>query len=425
MKFISLISIFILSFSFSFGQLSAELKKKQNDLKNTRNLLKKIEKKSDKSVKKLNIIARELEQSKDYLESISQQIDAYDKQISSNKKAISDLTKENEKIKKEYENLIYFAYKTRNSRDKSTYIFASENFEQAYKRFKYLIYLTDYIKETSNDYKNTADSIVVLNSTLKIQKSQLLDLNQEKENELRKLARSKQTQKNELKKLNNKKNVLLSEIEREEKNAELLRQAIAKQIADEREKQKKSKTSTKTKKSETKKNVKTDTKKSTKEKKEKVEKSDSEILQKNEKTNTKNLSNFEKNKGKLNIPLHGEITGNYGNHQHPVLKNVSVKNDGIDITATGDLSVHAVFDGIVSKIVSIPGANKAVILKHENYFSVYSNIVDIKVKENQKVKKNQIIGAVFSEKGNPEKSVINFQIWKDREKQNPADWLKK
>lgn len=420
MKFISLVSIFIFSVLFGFGQLTTELKKKQENLTNIRLLLKKIEKKSDKSVKKLNIINSEIEQSKDYLKSISEQISVYEKQIATNEKSIYKLKNINTQIKNEYENLIFFAYKTRNSRNKSTYIFASENFEQAYSRFKYLIFLTDYLKQMSIDYKKSSDSIAVLNSFLSKQKSELINLHSEQKIEFKSLAQSKTNQKKVLKKLNAQKSLLQSEIQREEKNADILRRAVAKEIADEQAKQKEKK-NTSDKKS------KNQTKNESEKKKSqgKISKNNPDLTNNKKKSDTKILNNFEKNKGKLIYPIEGEISGYYGNHQHAVLKNVTVKNDGIDITATGNLNVHAVYDGTISKIIQIPGANKAVIIRHDNYFSVYSNLVSVSVTENQQVKQNQTIGKVFSEKGNPEKSVINFQIWKQNAKQNPTEWLKK
>lgn len=435
MKLISITVLFIFFFVCSKAQLADELAKKQNDLKNTRILLKKIDKKSEKSIKKLNLINKEIEQSNDLLETISKKNGNLDREISKNEKLINSLTDKNQKIKKEYENLIFFAYKTRNSRDKSTYIFASENFEQGYERFKYLIFLTDYIKETSQKYNKTADSITELNLKLKNQKSEIIKLNNEKEDELNKLAQSKKSQKSELQKLNSKKNNLLAEIEKEEKNAEILRQSIAKQIAEEKEKiekerkEKEKQNLEQKKKAETKKDSKKLVAKTENKKDIKTEnKTESKKIgpnKENKNTDLKNLSDFEKSKGKLKMPLDGTITGKFGNHQHPVLKNVTVKNDGIDITATGDLSVRAVFDGIVIKILTIPGANKAVLLQHGDYFTVYSNLTNVKVSENQKVTKNQILGTVFSEAGNLEKSVMNFQIWKEREKQNPQEWLKK
>jgi len=134
--------------------------------------------------------------------------------------------------------------------------------------------------------------------------------------------------------------------------------------------------------------------------------------------------NFENAKGNFSLPLeNGIIIKEFGEYKHPVLEQIKVKNDGIDIIPSDDYNVHAVFDGIVSQVISIPGSNRAVLIKHGEYFTVYTNLVDLDVIVNQKVSENQIIGSISDD--NDELAVLNFQIWYLTVKQNPEDWIKK
>lgn len=132
---------------------------------------------------------------------------------------------------------------------------------------------------------------------------------------------------------------------------------------------------------------------------------------------------FEKNKGKLPWPTQqGVITGKFGEHADPVIKDIIVRNNGIDITTLKESKVRAVFNGMVSKIFTIKGANSTVIIQHGNYFTVYHNIINVSVKVGEKVSMKDTIGEVYTDykKG---VSILHFELYKEFVKQNPELWL--
>jgi septal ring factor EnvC (AmiA/AmiB activator) len=134
-------------------------------------------------------------------------------------------------------------------------------------------------------------------------------------------------------------------------------------------------------------------------------------------------STFEKNKGKLPWPTNkGIVTGRFGIQQHPVLKNVKIRNDGIFISTIENETARAIFDGEVSKVFSLPGSNFAVIVRHGNYFTLYHNLDEVYVKEGDKVSTKQRIGRVFTDKEKNE-TVLQFQVWREMEKSDPEAWL--
>ena len=99
-------------------------------------------------------------------------------------------------------------------------------------------------------------------------------------------------------------------------------------------------------------------------------------------------------------------------------------NNGIDITTISEADVRVVFDGEVISVVGIMGTNLNVIVKHGNYFTVYSNLVNVRVKQGDKVKHKDIIGKVYTEKG-AGSAVLHFEIWEGMNKQNPVQWIGK
>jgi murein DD-endopeptidase MepM/ murein hydrolase activator NlpD len=132
-------------------------------------------------------------------------------------------------------------------------------------------------------------------------------------------------------------------------------------------------------------------------------------------------ADFETNKGKLPWPVtEGYISSRYGLQSHPIWRDVSVNNSGIDINSGKGAKVHAVFAGKVTKVIMI--MNKyAVIMQHGEYFSVYSNLKDVYVKSGEEIPTKQVIGVVMTD--DEDKSEVHFEIWKGSRKMDPEGWL--
>ena len=132
---------------------------------------------------------------------------------------------------------------------------------------------------------------------------------------------------------------------------------------------------------------------------------------------------FSANKSKLPWPVaQGVITGQYGTHPHPVLKQILVKNNGIDISTSAGSIARAIFEGTVSKIIIIPGEGKSVLIRHGEYLSVYSYMSEVFVKSGDKISTKQELGLLVSENSNT-KTEVHFELWKGMSTLNPAYWL--
>jgi len=133
------------------------------------------------------------------------------------------------------------------------------------------------------------------------------------------------------------------------------------------------------------------------------------------------VGSFEQKRGKLRWPVSkGAVVAHFGNQRHPTLRTVT-QNTGIDIAVEAGSPVTAVAEGEVGKISWLPGYGNLLILNHDNgYRTVYTHLADISVTEGQQVKE----GDVIAENGeSPEGPRLHFEVWKDREKQNPETWL--
>ena len=135
------------------------------------------------------------------------------------------------------------------------------------------------------------------------------------------------------------------------------------------------------------------------------------------------IEDFKKNKGQLPWPIDdGIVTGYFGIHQHPVLDDVNIINNGIDIDTNEKTVAKAVFDGRVVKIVAIPGGNHAVVISHNDYFTVYSNLSDVSVSTGEKISALQTLGTIHTNKQDM-RTVLEFQLWFKSKKIDPLLWL--
>jgi len=120
-------------------------------------------------------------------------------------------------------------------------------------------------------------------------------------------------------------------------------------------------------------------------------------------------------------PLSNSIViSSFGVHSHSTVQRVQVKNDGIDLFSSTDTVVNCVFNGIVIAIIDIPNSGKSVVIQHNNYYTVYSNLNLVYVNVNNTVFSNQLIGTISKTTSKYSFPCLNFQIWNGQQKLNPA-----
>ncbi len=386
--------LFVLFFIFTNSELYAQTKedlqqrklKTQNDLKLTNQLLKKTEKSKTAGLNKLLIIKKRISLRERLIKEITEEIHFIDKDIDKNKQQILEYEKEIVRLKDEYAKMIYFAHKNRNNYDRLMFILSAEDFNQAYRRMKYFQQYTKYRKKQ-------AALIVVTQKNLEYETEQLVD----SRNEKLKLLSGKEREKANLNREVSKGN---QEVERLKRKERELRKKIA------------------------------DNKKAMKY----LENAIAKLIRKEAKGNNnfKTLSvneervstNFKKARGKLMWPVdNGIVIQEFGEHPHPVIKGITIKNDGIDIGADKDSQVKTIFEGEVKSVFAVPGANMAVIVRHGHYLTLYSNITNVRVKPGDFVNTGHYIGDVYSNDYDNDGVVIHLGIYEETKALNPKIWL--
>jgi murein hydrolase activator len=378
------------------NELENKRKNIQNEIKITESLLKETKENKKLSLNQLVALNQKISMREELIRTINAQIKSLENKISESQGVIEALENDLITLKSEYAQMIVFANKNKNAYDRLMFLFASKDFNQAYKRLKYLQQYSEYRKKQAELIVKTKDLLSRKIKDFEVVKLQKLSLLTAEEQEKNLLAEEKKEQEETLNVLKNKEKELMVALKEKEKEQKQLQLAIQRVIENEIKRNK-------------------------------------EVAAKAGKPAPVSVSStpealalsstFESNKTKLPWPVNeGIITGKFGEHAHPVIKGITIKNNGVDITTSKGSAVRAVFDGEVTGVVTMPGYGKVVIIRHGEYLSVYSNLKDASVKMGDKVTTKQIIGSVITDELNS-KTEVHFEIYKGQTALNPEYWL--
>jgi murein hydrolase activator len=403
-----------------------------NEIRETTKLIEQTKDKQENTLEKIDVLESQIDKRQQLLQNIDDQILDLDQSITNTDSFISINKAEIKKLKDEYANMIVKAYRMKKSNADWLFILSADNIMQSFRRWQYLKqydryrkrqlvliqehehYLLDKYKTLANKKKNKEvlqNSIFEQKGVLESEKKQnddlVLTLNKD-EKKLRANLLEKQAQRVSLNK--EIEYAIAAEIAARRKKEVKRREALQK-LADE-------KAASKVANSSNNNSEERITKPKPIEPKEEVVVSfESEI-------DIALSATFESNKGRLPAPSEGELLRKFGDNTHPLYKNIKIKNNGIDIQTALGANVQAVFGGEVIKVKFIPGIDKLIMIKHGNYYTIYSNISETMVREGTQVKTGQLIGTLNTN-NEDNKSILHFELWHHQLPINPLTWLRK
>jgi septal ring factor EnvC (AmiA/AmiB activator) len=337
-----------------------------------------------------------------------------------NQMKINKLNKELDILKEDYAKMIVKSYKSRSEQSRAMFILSSENFLQAYKRAQYLKQYTSFRKNQGIEINAKSVELVDFNAKLNVQKVAKKKLLAENVKERLALEKEKQVQEKLVNSIKKDKNKIVSDIRKKQRESKsidkqidrLIREAIAeanRKAALERAKAKALASNSK------------DTPKEVAAKAAKAPVSSSRI----ELTPESKIiaDNFRANRGSLPWPVEkGFISLGYGDQAHPIYNTLVIHNSGVEITTNEGASARAVFSGEVASVIVLSPINKAVVIQHGDFFTVYQNLSSVSVNQGEKVSSKQTIGRVRTN-GDTGKTVIKFLLSQNTVYTNPQPWL--
>ena len=156
--------------------------------------------------------------------------------------------------------------------------------------------------------------------------------------------------------------------------------------------------------------------------KEKAKQREKELVRRRKNKSKSGDNYFFSMKGKLDWPVNGKIISKFGPAYNENTKTWS-ENPGIDIGVKSGTKIYPVMDGLITTITFLRGYGNIIIIDHgDDYYSVYGNLKNIKVSENEYVDES-IELAVVADKFKSDSS-LHFEVWGKSKQLNPEDWLK-
>ena len=389
-KFSFLFSIFyLLSIGLNSQQTRKSLEIERNTnlkkINEAEKILKETEQSKNVTIGRLKVINKQINNRQNLILNLRKDIRSQNNEISSLRILISSLTNDLIIMNKEYSEMIYYSYKSRSSLDKLSYIFSSQNYNQMFRRLNYIFQYSNIRRNQILEIENVKNELSDQEQNLlniKIKKDDLLKDELSENNKLQKL---KNRQKNTISDLNKKQNRIRKEIKERKIALDKLDELIRDIIRRERELT-----------SSTDENV--------------------NLLELTE--------GFEARIGKLQWPVKsGFISNKFGEHPHPVIKNIKVKNDGIDIQTNKSSKVYSVFSGKVSTVAFIPGMNNVVIINHGEYYTLYAKLKNLNVVKGDNISSGDLIAELVTNADGI--TELQFQVWKNNIKLNPEKWIMK
>lgn len=381
------------------AQIEKEKEEIQKKLLEFDQILKKTAESKKVSVGQLNALNQQLQNRINYINTLNGEMRLLETEIRDTESRIRSLEKELKSLKEEYSGMVYTSSKLNQGMTMTAFVFSSETFKQFYMRLKYLKQYSDARKKQVEQIENVAEELVGQRRNLEGKKKDMQTVLQQENQQRQQLDKAKKDQQSIVNSLNQQEQELKKQIAAAKKQQENLNRMLREIIAEDRRKAEAAAKSSGT----------TTTRPS-----------GSSIPMTPEAAALS--SSFAGNRGKLPWPVEsGFVSRPFGTHPHPTLKGITEDNDGIDIQTTPNANVRAVFDGEVIKIGTIPGYGGTIVIKHGEYYTMYSKLKVISVKSGEKVKAKQVLGQVYTNREGV--AEVHFETWKGLEPMNPSIWL--
>jgi septal ring factor EnvC (AmiA/AmiB activator) len=390
--------VFSLSSSLGlYSQTREELEVKrqqiQKEIDELNNILETTETKGRSALNEYEDLEKKIAVTERLIQVNNQEANLLNREISANANKIDRLRSELEKLKEDYEQMIRNSYKSKSDKSRIMFLFSSESFLQAYKRIQYMKQFAQYRKKQGEEVMKQTKELQELNATLFDQRRDQEKILVDNRNTKAKLVRDKNNLNQLLVSINKEKQKYAKELKEKQQEADRIDREINRLIREAIASENKKQGST----------AKTSFKLTP----------EAEALAKD----------FAQNKGKLPWPVRsGEVSMRFGERPHPIVKTIKIMSNGVRIDTEQNGKARAIFEGEVSQVSKIPGANVVVMVRHGDYLSVYNNLQKVFVKSGDKVSRGQELGEIGINSSSGKTTLI-FQLFKNTTKLNPEQWI--
>ena len=412
-KILLLLFAAILAFTAIAQQSRKELEEKRKkllkDIEQTSGLLKQTKEDKAATLSRYVTLQRQIHKREQLVETLQEEMSFLLDNIERTATVVVALSDDTERLKEEYGKIARHAYRQKLMHSDLLFLLSAKSFNDAFRRWQYLRQYERYRQRQAKLIMETQQTLVDKIKSLedrKVDKEKLLTTEQRQS---RMLGMEMQAKNQLLEELKGDEARLARDLESKQASANKLNKAIEKVIRDEMERIRREERAAAS-----------------------VAKNNSETASAGKATKPSATpeiesvsSEFQGNRGRLPWPVkNGVITGHFGRQPHPTIPNIEIVNNGIDIQTDKGSQVRSVFEGTVVGTQFIPGFDYMVILQHGSYYTVYSNLEEVSVKKGDKVSIKQALGKVSTD-AKTNNSEVHFEIWKEKTRLNPQEWVGK
>lgn len=376
-------SFFVLFSCYSFSQnlteLNDEKRKLLSVIEENNKMITQYSDMKNSELMLISVIDDKIAKRRRLISIYNNEIFAYNLQIKYLTNQLDSLENEIFILKKEYSKIIMQQYLNRMYQNSLIYLLSASSFNESYRRFLFLQQYNDYRRSQAAILEVNVLKFNELKQKVEDKRSELSGLLSQAKREAKLLEDELNDRKNKVDQFSQETTNLQQQILDAENQAKLLEEKIVALILEEAKKRE---------------------------------------------LNSNLSADILKNKGVLPWPTAKHVVvSTFGEHEHPLIPSILVKNNGIDIDVLEDKQVHAIHVGRVSRIIMIPGSNASVIVRHGSVLTVYSNLSEVFVKRDDIVSSSTVLGTVYNGEG-INSNILHFELWNGEEKQNPLEWLK-
>tara|TARA_R110002051_G_scaffold214190_1_gene279056 strand:+ start:1330 stop:2559 length:1230 start_codon:yes stop_codon:yes gene_type:complete len=324
----------------------------------------------------------------------NEQSNLLNRQLNTNIRNIGKLRDELKMLKDDYALMIQKSYQNKSKQSRLMFLLSSESFYQGFKRLQYMKQYTKYRKEQGEQIVSKTEELKKLNVELSEQRKTKERLVAENTVAKKELVLEKNSQNELLATIRKNESKYTASIQKKQQEAREIDRQIENLIR-------------------------------------------SAIVSSNKKAgNTTNTTkfvltpeakivanNFSANKGKLIWPVEKGIKSiGFGVYNDAVYPGIKHQNNGVIIATDQGAKARAIFEGEVIAVISVPGGNKGVQMKHGNFISTYYNLSNVYVKKGDKLKTKQELGEIFTNVISNQ-TLLKFYLYQDTSRLNPEEWI--
>lgn len=390
----SLVSTFSHAQTTEQKKLEAKRAKLQQEIQQINKLLYAEKKEKGNVLDQMEALDQKIKVRQQLIRVTNEQSNLLNRQLNANIRNISKLRDELKTLKEDYAVMIQKSYQNKSKQSRLMFLLSSESFYQGFKRLQYMKQYTKFRKEQGEQISSKTNELQSLNIELTEQRKTKDILIAENTSAKKKLIEEKNSQSELLNTIRKNESKYAATIKKKEREARKIDQQIEKLIR-------------------------------------------SAIVSSNKKAgNTSNSSkffltpeakivakNFASNKGKLIWPVEkGFKSKGFGIYNDAVYPGIKHQNNGVIIATDSGTKARAIFEGEVIAVISVPGGNKGVQMKHGNFISTYYNLSEVYVKKGDQVKTKEELGVIYTNAINNQ-TLLKFYLYQDTSRLNPEEWI--